>query len=281
MAETELEAVEARLAKLYSQPPSFATFVEILNTLIDASARWPAPCEEIWIPQAEGVVHGWGMNFGIPITWIQSYAARGVRYPFMRLFNQAATEGYYLSPDEARAIFSHPDLCHLEVISWPSGNLYNQGLSAIIDAIGPDRLRVLDVQDNRIGDDGAVALAESGKLSALTHLGLFRNHLNRRGVRAILQSTNLGALQMLSLGYQNSLSNRSLSEELADAPKLGRLRELRVEHCDLDDEDLQRLAEAPGLAGLGAIYLTGNPVSDRGLDALRSAPHTAGTRIHR
>lgn len=253
----------------------------LVGLLTDGHLRYPERLAREWIPAAERVILAGPNDYQCPVPWLLERAPKPERFPLLRLFKQAVIQGGYEAPDTVRAIFANPDLCNLDVIFWTDAYLRDEGLAALLDGLVAPRLRVLDVQNNQIGNAGARAIADSDKLGALTHLCLFRNDLRDAGIHAVMQSAKLPALQMLSVGYQNALSNRALAEAIAAAPSLGRLRELRVEHSDLDDEDAARIADAPGLRGLGALFLTGNPLSDKGMVALRESPHLAGTRLLR
>jgi Leucine-rich repeat (LRR) protein len=50
-----------------------------------------------------------------------------------------------------------------------------------------NRLRELELSDNELGDEGAIALSESSLLGKLVELDLSSNHITRVGARALAE----------------------------------------------------------------------------------------------
>jgi uncharacterized protein (TIGR02996 family) len=62
-----------------------------------------------------------------------------------------------------------------------------------------ENLRVLDLRENRIGDRGAISLAESSHLGNLIELNLAESHIGDAGAEALTDSPHLGGLLYLNL----------------------------------------------------------------------------------
>jgi len=96
--------------------------------------------------------------------------------------------------------------------------LGGNNLSPTVGTLGawgaPRNLRVLDLTENRLGDAGAAALADSPHLRGLIHLDLAQNTLEDAGAEALAASPHLGGLIYLNL-FGNVIS----------APAQKRLRE--------------------------------------------------------
>jgi len=65
----------------------------------------------------------------------------------------------------------------------------------------PGCLFSLYLRGNRIGDEGARALAQSEHLASLAHLDLRGNRIGDEGARALAQSPHLASLTLLDLAY--------------------------------------------------------------------------------
>jgi uncharacterized protein (TIGR02996 family) len=122
-----------------------------------------------------------------------------------------------LGIDSARALARAPRLAELMIESQRLGDeaglllagiprlkklqLYRAGLTpagtAALVARLPPSIRILDLSHNAIGDEGARAIADAPQLAGLVELHLRDVGLTAEGLRAIVRSPHLGALEYL------------------------------------------------------------------------------------
>ena len=149
------------------------------------------------------------------------------------------------------------------------------------------RLRGLDLEGGRIHDDEARQLAESPNVAGLSFLGLARTGVNAAGLRALLASPALPALEHLDLGMNHFSIRDAALVELAACEHLRRLRRLDVDFNPITDIGARALADSPHLANLRALGLRAlsfgtldlvAAVTATGIAALAGAKHLAGLR---
>jgi len=92
----------------------------------------------------------------------------------------------------------------LRSLSLGGGHLGPAAAFAFADSPA-DNLRVLDLRENRIGDRGAISLAENPRLANLIQLDLAETKIGDAGAEALADSPNLGGLIYLNL-YDNDIS---------------------------------------------------------------------------
>ncbi|MEM6931449.1 MAG: hypothetical protein AAF602_31255, partial [Myxococcota bacterium] len=102
-------------------------------------------------------------------------------------------------------------------------------------------LAQLDLGSNRIGSEGATAIARSPYLTRLTSLGLWHANIGDAGAQAL------------------------------SAAPFNRLVHLDLSYNFVSDRGAQALARAPWLAHIRTLDLRGNDIGSEGRDALRIA----------
>jgi uncharacterized protein (TIGR02996 family) len=197
-----------------------------------------------------------------------------------------------------------PGLCRLELASlggWGTAALSSKGLRAFAGSPLAGRLLFLNLYANRLGDDGAAALAAWPEGAPLRTLNLAATGVGAAGLATLARARGLAGVARLDLwGNQSlrglaaltesplveSLVELQLSETgigprdveaLAAAP-WRRLRHLRLRRTRLTDADVKLLAKAPGLAGLMTLDLAENPLDHASALALVRSPHLGGLR---
>lgn len=105
------------------------------------------------------------------------------------------------------ALAGAPLFRELRSLSLGGNNLGPTAATAIAHARA-DNLRVLSLHDNRIGDRGAVTLAESPRLANLVLLDLAEAHISDAGAEALAESPHLRGLIYLNL-YGNPIGARA------------------------------------------------------------------------
>tara|TARA_B100000686_G_C16802584_1_gene987261 strand:- start:1208 stop:1723 length:516 start_codon:yes stop_codon:yes gene_type:complete len=92
---------------------------------------------------------------------------------------------------------------------------------------GIDRIEVLDLRQNFIGDEGTRALAISPLLKGLKSLDLRSNLITRQGLLALIASKNMGKLEILDLRL-NKLGGQLWLERLNKSGNFNDLLELKI-----------------------------------------------------
>ncbi|MCA9526324.1 MAG: hypothetical protein KC549_08505 [Myxococcales bacterium] len=140
-----------------------------------------------------------------------------------------------------------------------------------------EKLQLLVLYDNRIGDAGAQALGRAPKLAGVNHLDVAYNGLTAPGVTALVgPGTVLTGPTYLSVAG-NALPDAWL-DALAAGPFVPHLRDLSLRRTGLTDAGAQRLAGLP-FAKLERLNVSGNALSPAGRAALQAAPWARRCRI--
>ncbi len=138
------------------------------------------------------------------------------------------------------------------------------------------RLTKLDLSGNRIGNDGARALARSPYLAALTTLDLSGNYISAAGAQFLAASPHLASLTTLSLSGNHIMA--AGAQFLATSPHLARLKTLSLGGNLLGNDGASALAQSPYLACLTTLNLWRNSISNDGARALAASPHLVGLK---
>jgi hypothetical protein len=110
----------------------------------------------------------------------------------------------------AEWLASWPGLAQAETLSlW--GNSFGPEGAAALAAASMPALSVLLLNNNRIGDPGAVALADSPSVARLTRLDLQVNAIGDRGGRALIESPHLPA--RLAINLRGNTFSDAVAEE--------------------------------------------------------------------
>lgn len=153
-------------------------------------------------------------------------------------------------------------LTHLAV----RGNLDDTAVARLVEAPWVAQLESLNVGGNKVGPNGAVALAQSPNLTRLRSLALHSNKLEDAGAGAFAGDTTLGRCQSLYL-TANKVSDKGV-RALAENRALRSLRTLVLGRNPIGDEGAHALAESRALVALRKLDLHGTDVSDEGARAL-------------
>lgn len=131
----------------------------------------------------------------------------------------------------------------------------------------------LDLGDNRLGVEGARALAEA-QPPGLRALHLVRTRPDDAGVAVLARSGLMVGLRVLSLGGNNLAA--VAAKTLAAAPAAGGLRVLDLTANRLGDAGAISLARSPHLGELLALDLAENGIGDGGAVALAQSQSLGG-----
>ena len=93
--------------------------------------------------------------------------------------------------------------------------------AALVQSEKMDQVTLLDLGGNKVGDAGAIAIANSPHLGNLKRLDLFRNQITSKGIEALIRSKHLPNLEYLDL-TANAASPEEIQflEKMADLPSI-------------------------------------------------------------
>jgi uncharacterized protein (TIGR02996 family) len=158
-------------------------------------------------------------------------------------------------------------LANLTTLDLGGNKIGDEGAVALASSPHLAKLTSLDLNMNEIGDEGAVALASSRHLANLTTLGLYGNRIGAEGAKALAGSSHLANLATLDL-RGNDIGDEG-TEALAGSPHPANLTWLNLGRNGIGDEGAKALAGSPHLAKLTSLELHDNEIGDEGTEALR------------
>jgi uncharacterized protein (TIGR02996 family) len=180
----------------------------------------------------------------------------------------------------ARALAASSTLTQLHGLDFGYGS-YNpnrigpNGAAAIAESANFTQLRRLILDFNGIGDEGLAALAASPHLGALHYLSLKSASITDAGLRAFAAGTGMPALELLELTYNRDLTHAGI-EALAESPRLATLSSLWLRQTGIGVDGARALARSPHAAALRSLNLLECKLGDDGARALLDSPHLAG-----
>jgi uncharacterized protein (TIGR02996 family) len=179
----------------------------------------------------------------------------------------------------ARALATSTTLTQLHGLDFGWGS-YNpnrigpNGAAAIAESANFSALRRLILDFNGIGDDGLAALAASPHLGALHYLSLKSASITDAGLRAFATGTGMPALELLELTFNRDLTHAGI-EALAESPRLATLSSLWLRQTGIGVDGARALARSPHAAALRSLNLLECKLGDDGARALLDSPNLA------
>jgi uncharacterized protein (TIGR02996 family) len=186
-------------------------------------------------------------------------------------FAPSALEALAFSPSMSRLVELRLDSCSLQRsanVLWRAGSLpmlttlgltrarlRPECLAGLADGDGLPRLEALDLAHNSLGEEGAEALARSGR--RLRRLSLDHNDAGDAGAIALAGAGCLGRLERLGLGA-NSVSDDG-ARAIAASAHLRALRSLDLEHNLIGEAGVLALGQSRSLRALKRLNLWHNP----------------------
>ena len=139
---------------------------------------------------------------------------------------------------------------------------------------GFNQLKVLNLENNTLGDKSVVALASHPVANQLRILRLGANMFGKTGLTAIARHGAFTELTTLDLkSYHKKKVTPAEMVMFASALHLPRLRHLDLQGWPLGDEGAKALATNPALAELTRLDLSRCDIGEAGAKALFSSPY--------
>jgi len=169
----------------------------------------------------------------------------------------------------ARWLANWPPLRHLSTLQLVDNELDDEGAIALAASPHIVGITKLDLGFNRISDVGAEALATSPHLAGLSWLGLYACNVTAAGMVALLTSPRLPALRECITG--TSGFTVELARMLVSSPQVPSVNKFSIVWSELTDDVLAALSPWRGLERIKALNLTHNRLSSVGVTALAAA----------
>jgi uncharacterized protein (TIGR02996 family) len=160
-----------------------------------------------------------------------------------------------------------------------AGHAYpgNKGAAALAASSRLARVRVLALENCRLGKVGLTALATSPHLTALEELAFSNNDWTDQTLQALVGVNPFPKLRQLHLGI-NQLGEGAM-RLLAQSPVCAHLTGLRLGANRIDDAALAAFLAAPDLSRLEYLDLMSNPLGDDGIKLLARCKKFTGLRM--
>lgn len=194
------------------------------------------------------------------------HAAELAACPQLRLVRQLELCDPALGEDGLRHLAASQHLGPLERL-----NLVHCGLTAVavplLGGMASDRLWMLDLGGNHLGDTGAALLCACPKLTGVADLNLRSTEIGPPTADALAASPWLRSLRWLDLGT-NYLDDDAVAT-LANAGNLANLESLDLSYNEFGMEGYRALAASPVLTKLALLDVTANGGGIEGYYLLR------------
>ena len=270
LAMTTNTLIEELRELLYAEPST-----EAWQAILDLFETHDTPENLLFgVAYAQQHLDGWPdelRTFGgrrVPVPPKQPHLA----WPLIR--NLGVSEHNLKAADLAKMCAS-PLLAQLTHLDLSYNKLGPDGAKALAECKHLGALTSLNLGRSQIGDKGAIALAASDALPALKELNLGRAGLKSSGARALLASPLLEGLHSLELD-RNGLGVGG-AKALANNHAAASLQTLGVANCNLTDSGLRSLLASKHLTALEHLDLTGNGLTQ--LDPLVDSSVTRGLKV--
>ncbi|MCA9484117.1 MAG: hypothetical protein KC553_10310 [Nitrospina sp.] len=113
--------------------------------------------------------------------------------------NQLMLSGAGLSPEEARLLWNSPRLLEISWLDLEDNRLGDEGVIELASCANAANVQMLSLSRNQITDEGLKRLAESPHLSKLKRLHLKDNAIEGEGILALFQSPTLDNLSIFHI----------------------------------------------------------------------------------
>ena len=140
-----------------------------------------------------------------------------------------------------------------------------KGVQNMVNSPNLSQLRVLNLQANPIGDEGAKAIGDNKYMQNLTKLNIGETGITYEGAHSIASSKYLKNLT--SLIMSDNIEDQG-AKSIAESEFMANLTSLSLITCFLTDEGATVLASSPFMTNLTSLTLTDNNIGYIGAYAL-------------
>jgi Ran GTPase-activating protein (RanGAP) involved in mRNA processing and transport len=176
--------------------------------------------------------------------------------------------GKYIGLDEVKILGSIKLTKEFKSLILSDNQVDNDGLMTLLDSEYLTNLESLDLGINFITDSGIKNWAELDqvRLERLKILSLNDNRLGDESISTFLLSSHATSIEILNLDYTQV--GNGACKALAQSSGLTNIKELHLERGYINDEGIKDFLEWEGLEGLQVLKLTSNQLTDEGIEEI-------------
>lgn len=182
----------------------------------------------------------------------------------------------HLDATSMLALAASPHFQRLEVLSLSENPIGDEGLTNFCKAAFLPKLVRLELNKCALKEKAGQILANS-EFHRLESLAIDKNAWTTTGIQDLLASEHLFSLRDLSID-ESSLTDDTVAS-IANSPLLKNLRSLSLEFNQIGVLGATALAKSPYLTKLEVLALTANELDDDAIEALCESPFLANMRV--
>lgn len=208
----------------------------------------------------------------LPSEWLTDLFL-GIDSPKLRLVRSANFMGAKMTGKIGLKVLECASLNNLVHINLGRNKLSGQFFKALRAATHLQSLKHLSLNHSNLGESAIKGLCGDATWRA-THLDLRGAELKGQGLPLLLKSPCWASLEILNLGALRGRSHDP-TRALADAPHIGRLRHLTLDHCrPISVANFRALmTQSHQLTHLRELNLVSDDITHEHIDALVEAHH--------
>jgi uncharacterized protein (TIGR02996 family) len=177
---------------------------------------------------------------------------------------------------ELRTLLASPHCQRLTRLGLDDNRIDFESIRVLGQSALAERLKVLHIARNPVGDSGVTELTRAQALRQLAWLDLSGDALSSSSGQALAES-NLTQLTALDL-HGNIIGDAGIGF-LAQGRLLAGVQQLNLSNTFIGDAGVAALAGSPYLYGLNALDLSGNRLTDASVPLLASSPNFTRLQI--
>jgi len=189
--------------------------------------------------------------------------------------------GKYLAIDEIQIISRSDQVKTVKVLDLSDNQVTDEGLKTLFESENLAALGELYLGVNYITDQGLLEMADSSTLALknLRVLVLSDNKLTDASVSEFVKSQNFNKLEHLDVGW-NEIGNGA-AKALGETEQMAGLKKLELERGYIDGEGITEFVKGRVIERLQELNLSANKLRDDDIKVLASTPKLSSLRVLR
>ena len=189
--------------------------------------------------------------------------------------------GKYLAIDEVQIISRSDQVKTLKILDLSDNQVTDEGLKTLFESENLSGLEELHLGINYITDQGILDVAGASALALknLKVLVVSDNKLTDTAVSELVKSQNFNKLEHLDVGW-NEIGNGTV-KALGETEQMVGLKKLEMERGYIDSEGIVEFVKGRVIERLEELNLSGNKLKDEDIKILASTPKLSSLRVLR